>query len=372
MGWPLGTITIRGFKSIEELADFELGNLNVLIGANGAGKSNFVDFFRMLRAMAEEALTAFVTEAGGADAFFFLGPKHTNRISARLEFGENVYEFDLKPTARNAMMVADERVQYTGGGGQGQLGSMGGGGAESRLKSRKDEPAQFGKGLGVVGYVYYSVSDWMVYHFHDTSMLARMRRDQNARDRAQLRPDASNIAAFLLDLLENHEDTYKLVRDTVRLIAPFFDDFLLKPEQKGGEEKVRLEWRQKGSTYPFQPTHLSDGTIRFICLATALQQPRLPATIVIDEPELGLHPYAINLLAELIQSASERTQVIVSTQSPTILDRFAPEDIVVVNRREGRSIFERLDAGKLADWLQDYSVGELWQKNVVRGGPTHE
>ena len=114
--------------------------------------------------------------------------------------------------------------------------SIGVGSLESKLKAMKDTMGYYG-GLSVPEHVYYSVVSWTVYHFHDTSTLAPMRRDQAVRDRAQLRPDASNVAAFLLDLLENHEDSYKLIRDTVRLIAPFFDDFLLEPEEKGGEEK---------------------------------------------------------------------------------------------------------------------------------------
>jgi predicted ATPase len=221
-------------------------------------------------------------------------------------------------------------------------------------------------------YVYESVSSWTVYHFHDTSPLAQMRRDQPLRDWNRFRHDASNIAPFLLNLRDDEPGSYELIRDTVRLIAPFFDDFLLRPQTKGHDEQVRLEWQQKGSDFPFQPNHLSDGTIRFVCLATALLQPELPATVVIDEPELGLHPYAISMLADLIKSASERTQVIISTQSPTLLDYFEPEEVVVVNRKQGRSTFERLDADKLKAWLEDYSVGELWQKNVVQGGPTSE
>jgi predicted ATPase len=199
-----------------------------------------------------------------------------------------------------------------------------------------------------------------------------MRRDQPLRDRVQLRPEAENIAAFLLNLREAREQRYTMLRDTIRLIAPFFDDFVLKPESKGEVETVRLEWRQKGSDFPFQPSQFSDGTLRFICLATALQQPNPPATIVIDEPELGLHPYAISLLANLIEAAAEHTQVIVATQSPTLLDHFKPETVVVVKRQEGRSIFERLDAEALREWLEEYSVGELWQKNVLQGGPSHE
>jgi predicted ATPase len=176
----------------------------------------------------------------------------------------------------------------------------------------------------------------------------------------------------LFNLKESKPDSYRLIRDTIRLIAPFFDDFLLRPQKRGADEQVRLEWRQKGSDFPFQPNHLSDGTIRFICLATALLQPVPPATILIDEPELGLHPYAISMLADLIKSASERTQVIISTQSPTLLDYFVPGQVVVVNRRGARSTFERLDSDALAGWMEDYSVGELWQKNVVRGGPSRE
>jgi predicted ATPase len=220
--------------------------------------------------------------------------------------------------------------------------------------------------------IYESVSSWVVYHFHDTSMLAPMRRDQSVRDRQQLRPDASNIAALLLYLREKHAEACSLIRDAVRMIARFLDDFVLRPEEKGGQELVRLEWSQKGSDFPFQPSQLSDGTIRFICLATALLQPDPPATILIDEPELGLHPYAIALLADLIQSATERTQVIISTQSPALLDRFNAEDVIVVTREQARSEFKRLDPSALKEWLEEYSVGELWQKNVVDGVPTHE
>jgi predicted ATPase len=198
-----------------------------------------------------------------------------------------------------------------------------------------------------------------------------MRREQSAQDKQRLRPEASNIAAFLLGLREEQPATYELICDSVRLIAPFFDDFLLVPEQRGPEQKIRLQWHQKGTDFPFQPSQLSDGMIRYICLSTALQQPQPPSTIVIDEPELGLHPLAISLLAELIQAAAERTQVIVSTQSPMLLDHFQPEDVIVVNRRDGRSILERLDAGQLSEWLKEYSLGELWQKNVVRAEPTN-
>jgi predicted ATPase len=372
MGSALKTLTLRGFKSIEALDNFALGSLTVLIGANGAGKSNFVDFFRLLRAMADGVLVQFVESSGGADGFFFLGPKNTPQIAAHLEFGENVYEFDLQPTADGRLLIADERVQYTGGNKMGELHSLGKGSRESCLPARKDDPATFGRGRGVPHYVYESVSSWTVYHFHDTSMLAPLRREQSVHDNHQLRPDASNLAAYLLELQRSRPGNYALIRDTIRLVAPFFDEFWLEAKEKGGEEKVRLQWRQKGSDYPFQPHQLSDGTLRFMCLATSLLQPALPASMVIDEPELGLHPYALSVLSDLIQSAAERTQVIISTQSATLLDHFSAEQVVVVNRRDARSVFEQLNSTALAEWLAEYSVGELWQKNVVQAGPSHE
>ena len=367
MGRSIDRITLKGFKSIEALEEFELRKLNVLIGANGAGKSNFVDYFRMLRAMADEAFQRHVLGAGGGDEFLFLGPKVTKEIRSRVEFGPNWLEQVLQPSGDGSLMISSEETGYK------DSSDTYSGRRESILKSIKDERSHLYPGAPGVGhYIYEAVASWTVYHFHDTSALAPMRRDQALRDADRFRNDASNIAAFLFNLKEKNEGCYELIRDTVRLIAPFLDDFLLRPRERGPSEQIRLEWQQKGSDFPFQPYQLSDGTMRFICLATALLQPELPATIVIDEPELGLHPYAISMLADLIQSAAERTQVIISTQSPTLLDYFEPEDVVVVNRERGRTKFERLDRKSLSQWVDDYSVGELWQKNVVRGGPTGE
>ncbi len=372
MGTPLKKLAIRGFKSIQNLEGLALGNLTILIGANGSGKSNFVDFFRLLRAMADGGLQSFVLANGGADGFFYLGPKATPQIEAHLKFGSNVYEFDLAAGANSGLFISDERVQFTGGHGIGKLRSIGQGNTESSLRQKKDEPATFGQGLGVAHHVYEAISSWMVYHFHDTSRLAKVRGAQPLRDNGMLRAEADNIAPFLLNLRETEKARYDFLLDTIRLIAPFFDDFVLRPEQNGEREVVRLEWRQKGSDFPFQPSQFSDGTLRFICLATALQQPLPPATIVIDEPELGLHPYALTVLANLIEVAAQQTQVIVATQSPMLLDHFDPESVLVVSRDNGQSTFTRLDTDALQDWLSEYSMGELWRKSVVQAGPTHE
>jgi len=369
MGRALDYLSISGYRSIRALKDFELKNLNVIVGANGAGKSNFVSFFRMLRSMSEEGLASFVTESGGADGFFFGGPKETPKIEAQLKFGQNKYKFTLAPTASVELMVKQEGTLYTGGGSWEFHPS---GGLESKLKEWKGKQSKWGPYPGPEAYVYEAVSSWLVYHFHDTSMTAGMRRDHSVRNWRELSPDASNIAAFLLRLKLKHADFYEKIRETVQLIAPFLDDFLLEPEDQGGNEVVRLEWRQKGSSYPFQPRQLSDGSIRFICLATALLQPNPPSTIVIDEPELGLHPFALDVLAGLIRDAAERTQLIVSTQSAALLNHFEPEETIVVDREDGASRFRRLDEKSLSNWIEDFSLGELWQKNVFDGGPSRE
>ena len=227
------------------------------------------------------------------------------------------------------------------------------------------------------GTPFYSLFDalsrWMVYHFHDTSAMSPMRRAEIVEDYHDgLRHDASNIAPFLLYLKNEKHERYKRIVNAVRLVIPFFDDFRLDVLKLGEAQKVKLSWQQKGSDYPMQPYHLSDGSLRFICLATALLQPDPPSTIIIDEPELGLHPLAIAILAELIHCAATRIQVIAATQSPALIDHFAIDDIIVANRKEGASTFTRLIRQDFSVWLENYSVGELWKKNVIDGGPVYE
>lgn len=363
----LDKLTITGFKSIRELVDFELRKLNVLIGGNGAGKSNFVEIFRLLQAMVNQNLGGYVLEHGGADDFFFNGPKETPFITAYFRFGANEYGFRLKSTANEKFLFDSEAQKYD----LGKWNVIGSGNYESQLPIVKDEEGMIGP-RGVGYYVYQAVSNWTVYHFHDTSARAPMRRSEIVEDNRRLRPDASNIAPLLLRLKIADDRCYQDIVDSVRIVAPFFDDFLLEPLSKGEKETVKLAWKQKGSDYPMQPYHLSDGTLRFICLVTALLQPDLPSTVVIDEPELGLHPYAIEILAEILKSVAERMQVIISTQSPSLVDCFDPEDIIIVDRVDGASSFRRLKEKDLASWLEDYSLGELWRKQVFTGGPVHE
>lgn len=358
---PLQSLSISGFRSIRELNEFPMRQLNVLVGANGAGKSNFVEFFRMLGAMFQENLQGFVNQAGGGDGLFFEGPQTTRKITGTMMFGDNGFRFQLEPVPGGDLGVEHVGAYDTD--------MPRDGWKDFTRRTREAQVDGWKKALLPLGHIHRAVSSWVVYHFHDTSTLAPMRRDGAIEDTQELRPNADNLAAFLRGLRDQHPARYQRIRETVQIIAPFFDDFLLGLRKKGDAEHVRLDWRQKGSTFPFQPWHLSDGTIRFIALVTALLQPSPPSTLVVDEPELGLHPAALRVLAAVMHEASAATQLVVSTQSPLLVDHFEADDVVVVRRSGAESLFERQSSADLARWLEQYTLGELMQKNVVETGP---
>ena len=367
MAQTIEKLTIEGFKSICKLEDFELRSLNVLIGANGAGKSNFVGFFRLLREMIDQRLQVTIASVeGGADACLHLGPKITPQFSAKLKFGRNGYRFTLVPTPDNRFVFSEETALFDGNLGKDLPTRLGSGHSEAKLKDTGTSP--------VPSYVFSAISSWIVYHFHDTSSSAPVRRPRAINDNETLRPSAENLAPFLFRLQKTDSQNYSRIRDVIRLAAPFFDDFKLRPIPTS-PDMIQLEWQQRDSDYPFRASQLSDGTLRFICLATALLQPTRPSTMLFDEPELGLHPYALTVLASLFKQAAESnppSQVIVSTQSALLLNEFDPEDVIVVERTNGQSTFRRLDSTHLSEWLADYALGELWQKNILGGRPHDE
>ncbi len=355
----LDTLTIRGFKSIKEVIDFELKELNVIIGGNGAGKSNLISFFRMLRALIDGNLSRYVKDNGGAGDILFNGRKVTATMEFEMRFGSRGFRFKLAPTPGNALAIEDEARFYSASG----WWLLGDSEDTSSLMVKevmmKQKDAHYSKP------VYDAISSWQIYHFHDTSSTAAMRNYEIVQDSKVLRSDAANIAPFLLKLKQKHAKEYQEILNAICLVAPFFENFILEPQESGAKKEVNLSWTQKGSDYPMQPYHLSDGSIRFICLATALLQPNPPATIIIDEPELGLHPAAIAILAELIQVAAKQTQVIVATQSPALIDQFGIEDIVVVNRENGASTFKRLKEQDFTGSNAQYSTHGLNASNPL-------
>ena len=362
------TITVKGFKSIAAIEKLKLGAINVVIGPNGSGKSNFIGVFAFLHAIREGLLQDYVIKAGGADKVLHFGSKITGKLEIRASFqdGVNEYVIALEPTAADQLHPASETVSFWD----------------------KRHPATYAEDLAARGmeagisdaqrsgtgaYVRQHLNRWRLYHFHDTSSTSPIKKTADLNDNRYRRPDGSNLAAFLYVLRLKHDTAYSLIRRTIQRVAPFFDDFVLEPQQLN-PDKIRLEWRHKGSDAYFDASSLSDGTLRFIALATLFLQPDSirPSLILVDEPELGLHPYAITLLASLVKQAAVTTQVILSTQSPLLLDHFQPEDVLVADRVGGGTRFTRLESARLASWLEDYSLGQLWEKNELGGRPSGE
>jgi predicted ATPase len=359
-------ITIEGYKSIRT-AKVSLGAVNVLVGANGAGKSNFIAVLDLLGRIVDGRLAFEVGVRGGASALLYAGNNGTNRIRLHIEAeaespeSENAYEAVLVPGSNDELIFEREIIYFrdTSRFSSPYNESFGGGHRESKLDASPH----------VGSYVQSMLRGCRVFHFQDTSRDAPVKRLGWAASNDELLPDAENLAAFLLRLREREPGHYRRIRSAVQLNAPFFRDFFLTEEDSG---KIRLRWTQADVESIFPAEALSDGTLRYICLATLLLQPYPPALIALDEPELGLHPFAITQLADLIRSASTRTQVVIATQSVTLLDQFEPNDLVVVNRTEGSSTFERPDMVRLREWLEEYSLGELWQKNILGGRPRNE
>ena len=354
----LSRLVLRGYKSIAE-CDIELGRRNILIGANGAGKSNFIGFFRLINRILNRQLQAAVGVDGGPDALLHFGRKKTETLRAELYFGFNGYRFTLKPTTDNRMMFAREALWWDWS-------------REWRPASGHFETyAEDQKGrTDIYNYVVPAMQNWQLYHFHDAGADAPVKQVHGINDNEYLRGDARNLAAFLYRLKNHHVTEYRRIVKTVQLIAPFFGDFHLRPTVDN-KEKIQLEWVETGEDVPFNAAALSDGTLRFICLATVLLQPEsfTPATVLIDEPELGLHPFAVTVLAGLMKAAAEHCQLIVSTQSVELVNEFEAEDLIVVDKQGGASTFKRLQTSALREWLAEYSLGELWNKNLLGGRP---
>ena len=358
----INRIEIENFKSIQKM-DLELSPVNVLIGANGVGKSNFIGFFKLLKSMYDGHLQNYLAEEVGADNVLYFGLKNSDYLSGRIEFDTtNAYFFTLNPNQEGELFFGTEGTQFYRDWGYGwDKHDLGNGHKESILKARQ---------RGRYEYVKYYMNSFKIFHFHDTSKTAKIKQKGLIDDNQSLREDGGNLAAYLYLLQEKYPKDFRRIEMVIRSVAPYFERFNLSPDRKN-EDVIRLEWKEKGSDKYFNAMHLSDGTLRFMALTTLLLQPEAPKTIIIDEPELGLHPFAINKLAGLIQKASAESQVIISTQSVNLVDNFVPEDIITVDRQDNQSVFERKSSVVLEHWLHEYSnsMGDLWNKNIIGGRP---
>lgn len=366
-------ITVKGFKSIASVEKLKLCDLNVLIGPNGSGKSNFLGLFSLLKAIRDGGLQAYVAKESGAEKVLHFGSRVTDRLDIEVSFegGEVQYRITLLPNQSDELVPGIQSVRSPVNNGEGYTVSSVGKTAWGESLISDDIPSA--NHTAPVNRVRDLLAGFRVYHFHDTSFHSPMKKTGNVHDNRYLRPDGGNLAPFLYLLREMHEDSYRLIVKTVQKVAPFFAEFLLTPRPEN-PDTIRLEWKHVGTDDYFDAGSLSDGTLRFMALATLFLQPveYRPSLILVDEPELGMHPSAIALLASLMQYASVDTQVVAATQSSILVDHFDPKDVLVADRVDGSTQFTRLESSKLESWLEDYSLGQLWEKNELGGRPKPE
>lgn len=347
-------IEISGYKSIHH-ERIDLKPINLLIGANGSGKSNFISFFDFLNRLYNRTLNEYIALTGGYNKILHKGQKVTDKIAFKVEFenGLNGYSADLK-LGTDGLIFTDERLIYRSDRGSDISRSD----REARIKMTDNYRAK---------YVIKYLNGFRKYHFHDTSdksPFTQLSHIEN--DIYYLYSNGANLAAFLYEIKAKEKIVYNRIVKTIQSIAPYFSDFEFIPSN---ESFIRLQWKDRYSDTIYGVTDLSDGTVRFIALTVLFLQPNLPDTIIIDEPELGLHPSAIAKLAGMIKSISAKgCQVIIATQSTDLISHFSPDSIITVDQIEGCSKFSRLDTKELHEWLEDYTVDDLWKRNIITTG----
>lgn len=372
MGSIIENISISGYKSIRKLDNLQLSQLNVLVGANGSGKSNLISFFEFLSFLTNKTLGVYVSNKGGADILLHAGKEIANQIACEINFRifrlntPNESDFDgykmtLNHSETNALYFSDEQTYFRyGNRGDSQIEwhSLYNTSSETRLSSdnRSNQTTQT---------ILAAMKNWKFFHFHDTSFRAKMKFPSDLNDAGYLRTNGENIAAFLYNIELKHNEVFEQICETIRLVAPFFERFVLEPDENN---RVVLKWCDEYG-HIMMPSQFSDGTIRFICLVALLLQPSPPDFICMDEPELGLHPYAIEILTSLIKECSTKSQLLISSQSPSLLDFFEPNNIIVSEHQNGESSFCRLDNESLKHWMEEFSLGEAWKSNAFGGVP---
>lgn len=358
-------VLINNYKSIRD-ASVSLGALNVLIGSNGVGKSNFISFFEITKAIFQQRFGEYTMDHGGIDSLLYKGRKVSEQISGLLDFNNtNAFQFIVRPKQSSAGYIAQIADFFNNIGDQ----------TKEYLRwhmmvwdKNVDESSLINNPKWRANYLKAYLNSFTVYHFHDTSASSPMRGLCPIGDNEYLRENGSNLASYLFHLQQTDKKSFDLIEATIRSIAPYFKRFDLKPDRNVAGQ-ISLEWQENDSDMYLNGYSFSDGTIRFIALSTLLLQSKLPQVIIIDEPELGLHPTAINKFASMVKRASKSCQIILSTQSANLVNCFEPKDIIVVDRSDNQTVFRHLDPDRLSTWIDeyDYSLSDVWEKNLIGG-----
>ncbi len=384
-------IRVQGFRRLHDI-DLPLKRLNVVIGANGCGKTSLLDVFSLLAASAAGALSETISDLSGVDAILsnliaakgdkarFMAlelamtvPNH-NPLEYRLALASRGigYEItdetltqarDRKPQPFKHIDSHHGQVRYY----DPQPGKRGlvkptwdyndKETALSQVPKMFREPEEFRKRLASSTH----------YHVLDVGRRAPVRLPQQMKDAKLPGHDGEDLISCLYTLRETDPDRFNAIEAALQAGFPSFERLNFPPVATG---VLSMTWKDKSSNTTFAMHQLSEGSLRFLWLATLLQSPELPAVTMIDEPEVSLHPELLSLLADLLREASDRTQILVATHADRLVRFLEPGEVLTVNVSEqGAAGFQWADQLDLASWLDEYTLDEVWRMGRMGARP---
>jgi predicted ATPase len=371
-------ISIKNYKSIQSLPDFELKPMNILIGANNSGKSNFLDVFAFLRDTLQDGgppekngntgsgWRGALEKRGGGESVCFGNERHFQisclshpfRYSLEIaldEYGQYYQIRDERLIAVNAEKKFFEpqngmlAIYDEGGNSLGASSMPERTGLRVFLGQRGVDPQalSFARKL----------SEIRIYNRIHTEIWSPIRKPQIPKGETILDEDGGNLVGVLHQLSQIHPTFLSRLESLFKVIFP---DFLRIGFPSNDRGEILIRWEDTNGRISYTP-QISDGTLKFLCMIAILQNPNPPALIGIDEPDVKLHPMMQAILSDMIDGASLHTQIIVTTHNPDFVSQFSPEEIVILQQYKGATEFRRLsDKGALDLWLQDFTIRKLW------------
>jgi predicted ATPase len=346
-------VKISGYKSIEN-CNLKLRDLNVIIGANGGGKTNFIDFFQLLNHIFGRKLQEYVVKSCGPDEILRFGRDVTPQLSGEIVVGSRQYGFALSPAPDGRMAFADEFISNE----EFQNRHVGSGHFETLINEYDEK---------------FSRVKCRVFHFQDLGRSSKIMQPQPLdADNMMLSHDAGNLAPHLYYLRENYKKSYDVIVKRVRVVAPYFIDFSFNIYGGGSQEMVELKWLERGCDTPHNVRNFSTGTLSFACLMTVLKSPReiRDDIIVLDQPDLNLHPTGLRIFANMLKVAKNYMQIIISTNSSEMLNQFEVEDLIVADRSGGATFLSRISRDEIDEWAEHCTLSQIWENNIIGGRPT--
>lgn len=377
-------LQVDGFRRLQKL-ELPLRPLNVLIGANGVGKTSVLEVMSLLSASATGRLQDTLSAAGGLGSVMTLGRPDPMRLHLTMpvEQAEPIeYEFTLVAGGLGYSLPEERLTQRRPGtDGKDPFFKF----IDSRHRDIRYFDTDAGKlvrptwdhkpletSLSQVPKMFREperfrelLASSSLYHALDVSPRAAVRLPQPMQPAPLPGPDGENLMSCLYFLRETERHRFDAVEDTLRVVFPNFDRLDFPPAAAGS---LTMAWRDKQYAKPLYPHQLSEGTLRFLWLVTLLQSPELPTVTLIDEPEVSLHPEMLRLLAGLFREASSRTQLIVATHSERLVGFLQPAELLVCDLDEaGTATITRADDLDLEGWLAEYSLDQLWRLGRLGG-----